>query len=198
MFTFFPLLLLYGLVMVLGFVLPSWRVWKLTGLNPYVLPKSDTAYGYVSFLMKLILISLAIYLITINYSASFLQFLLEIGFLKQPAFMYGGYFLAFLSLGIMIIAQFQMGQSWRIGIDEENETQLKTSGLFKLSRNPIFLSMTLLTLGLFLITPNAFTFIIVIICRIAMQFQVRLEEEFLIKKHGEKYRVYKNNVRRWV
>lgn len=198
MLSHITLLLIFVFVIILGFILPSYRVWKRTGLNPYVLPKNDTAYGYVSLLMKLILISIALYLIALNISVTISSLLLEILFLKQPIVVYAGYFLMFSSLGLMIIAQYQMGQSWRIGIDEVNQTQLKTSGLFGFSRNPIFLSMTLLTIGLFLITPNAFTLIIVIISRIVIQFQIRLEEEFLEKQLGEKYIIYKNSVKRWM
>jgi protein-S-isoprenylcysteine O-methyltransferase Ste14 len=33
----------------------------------------------------------------------------------------------------------QMGDSWRIGIDQEQKTSLVRHGVFKLSRNPIFL-----------------------------------------------------------
>jgi protein-S-isoprenylcysteine O-methyltransferase Ste14 len=33
---------------------------------------------------------------------------------------------------------------------------------------------------------------------VILQVQVRLEEEFLIKIHGDEYNVYKNKVRRWI
>ena len=52
-----------------------------------------------------------------------------------------------LSLVIMLVAQAQMGLSWRIGIDEKNRTGLVTQGLFALSRNPIFLSLRITPTG---------------------------------------------------
>ena len=39
----------------------------------------------------------------------------------------------------IVIAQFQMGNSWRIGVDYNDETTLVNKGLFSFSRNPIFL-----------------------------------------------------------
>lgn len=54
-----------------------------------------------------------------------------------------------LSLVLMLVAQAQMGFSWRIGIDEKNRSTLVTNGLFGLSRTTIFLSLCITLLGLF-------------------------------------------------
>jgi protein-S-isoprenylcysteine O-methyltransferase Ste14 len=91
-----------------------------------------------------------------------------------------------------------MKNSWRIGIDTETKTELVTSGLFSLSRNPIFFGMILSLIGLFLTTPNAFTGLFLILGYILIQIQIRLEEEFLIKQHGQHYETYKQKVRRLI
>ena len=44
-----------------------------------------------------------------------------------------------------------MSNNWRIGIDEENNTELVTIGIFSISRNPIFFGMIISVFGLFLI-----------------------------------------------
>jgi len=75
---------------------------------------------------------------------------------------YFGVIILLLSLVWIIIAQYQMSNSWRIGIDEENETHLVTKGIFSLSRNPVFLGIILANLGIFLVLPNALTFGIII------------------------------------
>jgi protein-S-isoprenylcysteine O-methyltransferase Ste14 len=46
-----------------------------------------------------------------------------------------------------------MGDSWRIGVGPGARTDLITSGLFRGSRNPIFLMRVTLA-GVFLVTPN--------------------------------------------
>ena len=98
----------------------------------------------------------------------------------------------------MLIAQNHMKKSWRIGIDEDVKTELVQNGLFKISRNPIFLGMRTMLLGLFLIIPNAVTLVVLIAGELLAQIQVRLEEEFLTRTHGESYRAYQKQVRRWL
>lgn len=91
-----------------------------------------------------------------------------------------------------------MADSWRIGIDHKNETELITKGLFSLSRNPIFLGIFIANLGLFFVIPNAFTLLINAWSFSTIQTQVRLEEDFLENEHGKVYEGYCGMVRRWV
>ena len=91
-----------------------------------------------------------------------------------------------------------MANSWRIGIDEKNKTELVTNGLFSFSRNPIFLGVMIANVGLFLIIPNAFTMLIVALLIVSINTQIRLEEEFLKGSHGATYQDYFNRVRRWL
>ena len=71
-------------------------------------------------------------------------------------------------------------------------------GVFRFSRNPIFLGMMLTLLGLFLVIPNALTLLTLVMGVVLIQIQVRLEEEFLARTHGEAYIEYKQHVRRWL
>jgi protein-S-isoprenylcysteine O-methyltransferase Ste14 len=91
-----------------------------------------------------------------------------------------------------------MGESWRIGIDEGHRTPLVRKGVFGYSRNPIFLGMMLTLLGLFLVTPNAVTLLVLGLGVVLIQIQVRLEEEFLSRAHGDDYADYRRDVRRWL
>ncbi len=88
------------------------------------------------------------------------------------------------SLGWTLLAQAQMGESWRIFIDQEHRTSSVRSGIFGLSRNPIFLGMMLTLLGLFLAIPNTLTLLSFVMGVVLIQIQVRLEEKFLAKVHG--------------
>ncbi|MCB0370800.1 MAG: isoprenylcysteine carboxylmethyltransferase family protein, partial [Bdellovibrionales bacterium] len=71
-------------------------------------------------------------------------------------------------------------------------------GLFGVSRNPIFLGVIISYIGTFLIIPNLLSFCIMVLTIVILQVQVRLEEEYLIKIHGDEYDEYKNKVRRWI
>ncbi|HXH19364.1 MAG TPA: isoprenylcysteine carboxylmethyltransferase family protein, partial [Chitinophagales bacterium] len=79
-----------------------------------------------------------------------------------------------------------------------SKTKLITTGLFRYSRNPIYLGMVLALLGVFLIAPTALILLILVVCYVLMQIQIRLEEEHLIKLHGQAYLDYKKKVRRWI
>ena len=97
----------------------------------------------------------------------------------------------------VVIAEVQMSNSWRIGIDLTSKTELKTKGLFSVSRNPVFLGMLITLAGLCLILPNAITLLVFVSSTWIFQIQVRLEEEYLSKKHGRTYIEYGKKVRRW-
>ncbi|GAB2677359.1 hypothetical protein GCM10027036_33980 [Flavihumibacter cheonanensis] len=66
------------------------------------------------------------------------------------------------------------------------------------SRNPIFLGMLFSVFGLFLVLPNLITFFVSCCSYIVIQIQIRLEEEFLGRQHGEAYTRYKERVRRLI
>ena len=108
-----------------------------------------------------------------------------------------GIAILFLALVWIAVAQYQMSNSWRIGIDEKHKTDLVTGGIFSISRNPIFLGMLTTLFGLFLVIPNAITFMVFITGFIVVQIQVRLEEEFLLKTHGDDYKNYCTKTKRW-
>lgn len=104
----------------------------------------------------------------------------------------------FISLLWTVIAQGHMKNSWRIGIDKDTKTELVTTGLFSISRNPIFFGMILSLIGLLLTTPNALTALFLTLGYVLIQIQIRLEEEFLTKEHGQVYLNYKQKVRRLI
>jgi protein-S-isoprenylcysteine O-methyltransferase Ste14 len=60
------------------------------------------------------------------------------------------------------------------------------------------LGMMLTLLGLFLVTPNAVTLLVLGLGVVLIQIQVRLEEEFLSNAHAEDYAEYRRGVRRWL
>jgi protein-S-isoprenylcysteine O-methyltransferase Ste14 len=72
------------------------------------------------------------------------------------------------------------------------------TGLFQVSRNPIFLGVIVSYIGTFLIIPNALSFGVMLLTYITLQIQVRLEEEYLKKIHGGTYLKYAKSVKRWL
>ncbi len=181
-----------------AFVLKSVVVAKRIGKNPLVLPKDDSAYGLIGLYFKLTLIAMFVYVLAYALFPAWHESFLPITRLDRLGIKYIGLAVLFISLVWTVIAQKHMKNSWRIGIDTDTNTELVTSGLFAISRNPVFFGMILSLTGLFLVTPNALTILFLILGYVLIQIQIRLEEEFLGKEHGQEYSDYKQKVRRLI
>lgn len=182
----------------LTFVLPSYSVWKRTGIFPVTFSNNDTAHDYIGKVFKILLALLVITSAIYAFHTEWVKYLLPIWYVENQLLQIIGIIILFVALVWIAIAQHQMSNSWRIGIDEKNKTRLVTEGVFSISRNPIFLGMLSTLLGLFLVIPNALTFMVFVTGFIVVQIQVRLEEEFLLKSHEEVYKKYCSQTRRWI
>ena len=118
--------------------------------------------------------------------------------LNTTLIQYIGIIFMILALTLIIVAQSQMGASWRIGIDSENKTDLVLRGIFSFSRNPIFIGIILSSFGYFLVLSNALTFSILLLNIALIQIQVQLEEQHLKIMHGKNYEIYCRKIRRWL
>jgi protein-S-isoprenylcysteine O-methyltransferase Ste14 len=176
----------------------SFVVWKRTGVNPLVFKGSDSAHDYIGRVFKLLFAVVVAAVVVYSTSERLYQYLTPITWLERRWLQAAGVILLLISLAWTVVAQAQMGESWRIGIDEERRTPLVRKGVFGLSRNPIFLGMMLTLLGLFLVIPNAATLLALALGVVLIQIQVRLEEDFLTSTHGEEYAQYRRLVRRWL
>lgn len=188
---------LYFIVYVAAaFVWRSYSVRKATGINPVVFKNSDSAHDFIGRLFKFLFASIAL-VVLIHFFPGIYEYTVPIPWLERTWLKWAGAGLMVLSLLWTVIAQYQMGESWRIGIDKEHRSALVQRGVFKVSRNPIFAGMMTTLSGLFLVMPNALTLLTTVLGVVLIAIQVRLEEEYLLKTHGEAYEEYKQNVRRW-
>ncbi|MFN0023439.1 MAG: methyltransferase family protein [Parvularculaceae bacterium] len=98
---------------------------------------------------------------------------------------------------IIAAAQMQMGASWRIGVPKEGPGALVAHGLFRWSRNPIFVGMIGTLIALFLWSPHIGTAAVLAATWTLVLIQVRIEEEALREKHGAAYGDYASTAPRW-
>lgn len=187
-------ILYYGVL----FVLNSYIVYKRTGKNPYVLGKSLGIISFTEKCIKLTGIVIPVVLITYIFFEEVYRYLIPIFYLENVLLDFAGILIMLVGFVICYTAQYYMKNSWKIGIDKEEKTQLVTNGIFKYSRNPFFLGSLLSYIGIFFILPNIMTFAIGIAYYILIQIQVRLEEENLILTIGSLYKDYSAKVRRWI
>jgi protein-S-isoprenylcysteine O-methyltransferase Ste14 len=183
---------------VITMALPRWRVKKATGQEAIVVPRDDSAQGFIGRIFKL-LFGLAFAVLAVNaFAPQWASYLLPAVFLENPWVEWVGMALLHISLLLVVVAQVQMARSWRVGFDERSRTELVQGGLFGYSRNPVFVGMLLTMLGLFFVLPNALTLLLMVMTWVVLQIQVRMEEEYLSKTHGAPYLDYLGKVRRWL
>ena len=78
-------------------------------------------------------------------------------------------------------------------------TALVTGGWFRLTRNPMYLGLTLILLGVALIDGSLGAFLPLPVFVGILHFRfIRSEEAFLEGIFGEEYRRYRASVRRWI
>ena len=110
-----------------------------------------------------------------------------------------GMTVAMVGVGLTLWAQVSMGDSWRIGVDQSASTDLVTTGVFAIVRNPIFTAMVLAATGLALMMPNVWSVAAVVTLVVGLQVQVRhVEEPYLRRTHGQTYGLYLAAVGRFV
>ena len=183
---------------IAAFVWRAYVVRKRTGINPIVFKGSDNAHDFIGRISKLLLALVITSVIIYSFIPTAYQYLAPIFWLERPWLQWIGVVLLIASLVWTVLAQMQMGESWRIGIDSERKTKLIETGVFRISRNPIYVGINATQLGLFLAIPNALTLVILIVGLVLMNIQVRLEEEYLSTMHGDEYAGYTRRVRRWI
>ena len=100
---------------------------------------------------------------------------------------------------VTLLSQIQMGDSWRIGVDQKEATTLITHGIYARSRNPIYFGIFIFWLGLCLTFPHLLLWACALICWICIELIVRkIEEPYLIKIHGDTFKNYASETNRYI
>lgn len=112
-------------------------------------------------------------------------------------------FFGYLILVAGLIMMIKIGTTFR-----ERKTEISpfgkpkkliTDGLFKYSRNPIYLGFTLALIGIWMVLGSLTPLIGVIVFQIGINgFYIPMEEKNMEAAFGQQYLDYKNKVRRWL
>ena len=84
-----------------------------------------------------------------------------------------------------------------MGLPSES-TVLKTNGIYKFSRNPMYVGFGLFTLASMIYTLNVLIIIAGIFSLIVYHLIIKSEEKFLLIRFGNDYENYGKNVRRYL
>lgn len=102
-----------------------------------------------------------------------------------------------IALIIIAFSLINLGSSTRVGLPKE-DTNLKINGLYKFSRNPIYVGGDLLIIASIICTLNVWVAIMGIYSLIVYHLIILGEEKFLKKRFGEEYLQYIQKVRRYI
>jgi protein-S-isoprenylcysteine O-methyltransferase Ste14 len=189
-------LVLFAVFGVLGFGWRSWLQYRRTGSTGFRgtsgrIGSTEWTAG-VGFVVALM----------VAVSAAILQranVIQPIRILTAVWIQVTGIAVAVIGIAATVYAQLEMGDSWRIGVDEQETTTLVHTGVFGRVRNPIYTAMFAFDLGVALVTPNlvACAGFILLVATIELQVR-RVEEPHLLRTHGDAYRAYTARVGRFI
>ena len=97
---------------------------------------------------------------------------------------------------IIVPAYLSMGLVTHIGLPS-GKHELRTSGIYKISRNPMYASFVFLNAATFLFLPSILLLVIMLYGMIVHHFIILGEEKYLESAFGEEYRKYKARVPRY-
>jgi protein-S-isoprenylcysteine O-methyltransferase Ste14 len=102
-----------------------------------------------------------------------------------------------MGFGLLFTGRFGLGESFRIGSPKE-ETHLQVNGLFRFSRNPMYLGVYSTLLASVSYTLNPLLLLVAIFVVVVHHRIVLAEEHYLRSAFGDEYVSYCRRVRRYL
>ncbi len=103
------------------------------------------------------------------------------------------------SLGLIfsVISFLNIGSSIRLGLPNE-DTVLKSKGIYRISRNPMYVGFGLFTISSMIYTMNYIIIALGLFSLAVYHLIIKSEEKFLINRFGNVYETYRKKVRRYL
>ncbi len=185
-------LLLVLIIFSIGLMVPMIII-RRKGKDPH-----GTHMGY-SILARLSSLTIFIWIINIGLFIFFynlIELIWRFTFLSGDLFIIIGMISVAIGTIVEILGMYSLGINFRIELPKE-ETELITSGIYRVMRNPIAFGLYLIIIGTFLLIPNVLTLIITIANIIVFDAKVRDEEKFLLARFGKSYEDYQKKIGRY-
>jgi protein-S-isoprenylcysteine O-methyltransferase Ste14 len=119
-------------------------------------------------------------------------------FFNSGAIAWIGVGLCYIGLLVLFASLVSFGRSFRVGIDVDQPDKLVTTGIFAVSRNPIYVGFALVLVGQFLVFPNWIPLAYLVAGFLLFHRQVLREESFMRQHYSEEYTQYCQRVRRYL
>ena len=114
------------------------------------------------------------------------------------------YTLCVAIVGFCIIAlgmlEFQKAKTSVNPLDLNKSSSVVNSGIYRFTRNPMYLGLVILLIAFCVKLGDVFGFIFIVplFMWYMTKFQIKPEEEAMTKLFGAEYEIYKGKVRRWL
>ena len=108
--------------------------------------------------------------------------------------------LALLCVSLIVsgAALIHLKDSWRVGVLEEQKTELITTGIYRFTRNPYFVSYLLTLVAYTVLLQNVILLGLSIVGFGCVHRMVMKEEAYLYSVHGDAYLQYRMKVPRYI
>jgi len=117
----------------------------------------------------------------------------------QPLTKIIGVILVLIALFFLVRSLRQFFQSKNTVITMKPAASLQTSGIYSITRNPMYVGLALVYLGVSCFVGNWWTIILFpFLLLLVQEYIIKREESYLVRKFGQEYMVYKTKVRKWL
>ena len=99
---------------------------------------------------------------------------------------------------LFVAAQLNLGASWRVGIDPLAAPGIVSSGLYRLSRHPIYVGFLTVFTGYAAMLPTPLSLGLLAAGFALFRAQADAEEAYMLRANGEPYRAYAARVGRFL
>lgn len=107
--------------------------------------------------------------------------------------------LAGITIAVLGVVEFRRAHTTVNPMHPEQTSQLVTRGIYQVTRNPMYLGMAIVLLGVALYLADVSAFLgVLLFVRYIGRYQIEPEEAILSEKFGDGFAAYQDQVRRWL
>lgn len=102
-------------------------------------------------------------------------------------------------IGVASLIEFARHKTTVHPLHPHKATSIVDTGIYRLSRNPMYLALLICLTGFGVILGNPLNLFLILLFTIYIdRFQIEPEERAMMERFGDDYREYRKSVRRWI
>lgn len=123
----------------------------------------------------------------------------DLSWIEVPLYMqWIALFIFFEAILFLTVSLWHLGRFTKMGLPNQDEIQLQTGGIYRLSRNPMYLGLILMAIASVIYVPHPVNMIAAFLGIVIHHRIITNEEKFLSEKFGKQYKAYLSETRRYL